>query len=80
MRTKEFLMRLVVVLPMAIWGVFLFSMLLGIAAYFMGATPLFYCTIYCKVGLGLFAMVTLAVVYCQANACLKKGSKEKIQL
>jgi len=72
MRIKEFLMRLVVFLPMAIWGVFLILMLFGIAAYLLGASPLFYCTIYCKIGLGLFVTVTLAVIYCQANACAKK--------
>lgn len=76
MRTKEFLMRLVVILPMAIWGVFLFLMLFGIVAYLVGATPLFYCTIYCKIGIGLFVVASLAVIYCQANACLKKNVTE----
>ena len=75
MRIKEFLIRLVVILPIAVWSVFLFLMLFGIAAYLMGATPLFYCTIYCKIGIGLFVAVSLAVIYCQANACFRVSEK-----
>jgi len=71
MRLKEFLIRLCVILPIAMWAVFLFLMLFGIVSYFFGADDWFYCTIYCKIGIALFALVALGVTYCQAKACLK---------
>ncbi len=72
MKAKEFIIRLCVILPMALWGVFLFLMLLGIVSHFLGANEAFYCTIYCKTGIALFGLVTAAVIYFQARACLRE--------
>lgn len=77
MRTKEFLVRLLVFLPIALWSVFLFLMVFGIAAYLLGANSLFYCTIYCKIGMALFILATIAVIYCQGEACLKNNKEIK---
>ena len=72
MRTKEFFVRLCVILPIALWGVFLFLMIFGIAAYLLGAESWFYCTIYCKVGIALFLIATIAVTLVQARVCSRK--------
>ncbi len=72
MKLKEFIIRLCVILPMAMWGVFLFLILFGIVSYFLGANDWFYCTIYCQIGIALFIIAALVVTYCQAKACLKK--------
>ena len=71
MRTKEFFMRLGVLLPMAFWGVFIFLMLFGIVANSLGADSLFYCEVYCKIGITLFTVAILSVIYCQARSCRK---------
>ena len=72
MRLKEFFIRILVILPIAVWSVFIFLMLLGIVAYLLGAKPWFYCTVYCKVGVALYILATLAVFYCQSRACFRK--------
>ena len=72
MKTKEFFIRIAVILPMALWSVFLFLMVFGIGAYLLGANSWFYCTIYCKIGMALFILATLAVTYCQAKACFRE--------
>ncbi|MEN8123778.1 MAG: hypothetical protein ABFR32_01510 [Bacteroidota bacterium] len=71
MRTREFFMRLGVLLPMAFWGVFIVLMILGIVTYNFGADSLFYCDVYCKIGVTLLAAVFLSVIYCQARSCWK---------
>lgn len=68
---REFFVRICVVLPIALWIVFLFLMVFGIVSYFFGAGETFYCTVYCKVGLALFAIAAAAVTYCQAKACCR---------
>jgi|LGOV01.1.fsa_nt_gb hypothetical protein len=71
MRTKEFFMRLSVLLPMAFFGVFILLMLFGIVANSLGADSFFYCEVYCKIGVTLFAVAILSVFYCQARSCWK---------
>ena len=69
MRTKEFFMRLGFLLPMAVWGVFIFLILFGIVANSFGVESTFFCTVYCKVGITLFVTAFLAIVYCQIKSC-----------
>ena len=69
MRTKEFFMRLGFLLPMAVWGVFIFLILFGIVANSFGVESAFFCTVYCKVGITLFVTAFLAIVYCQIKSC-----------
>jgi len=71
MRTKEFFMRLSILLPMVLWSVFIFLILFGIVANILGADTLFYCDVYCKIGVTLFAIAFLSVIYCQAKSCWK---------
>ncbi len=72
MKAKEFIIGLCVVLPMELWDVFLFLMLLGIVSHFLEANEAFYCTVYCKTGIALFSLLTAAVIYFQARACLRE--------
>jgi len=72
MRIKEFMIRLGVILPMAVWSVFLFLMILGIVFYQLGADSAFYCTTYCQVGIALNIIVISGVIIYQARACVNK--------
>lgn len=76
MRVREFLIRTCLFLPMAIFGILFFLMLFGIGADLVGAKSIFYCTIFCKVSVGLLALGGLAVVCVQARACCKDKQKE----
>ena len=69
MRTKEFFIRTGIFLPMAVFGILFFLMLVGVAADLLGAQNAFYCTVYCKVSVGLISAVVATVIYCQAKAC-----------
>lgn len=71
MRKKEFLIRIGVIIPIALWTVFVFMVLLGIISSTFGAESAFYCTIYCKIGVALIGAAIAGVVYCQAKACWK---------
>lgn len=71
MRVREFLIRTCLFLPMVIFGVLFVLMLFGIGADLLGATSMFYCTIYCKVCVGLLALAGLTVVCFQVKACCK---------
>jgi len=72
MRIREFIIRLGVILPIAVWSVFLFLMIFGIVFNLLGAESSFYCTTYCKVGIALNIIVISAVIFFQAKACVKK--------
>jgi hypothetical protein len=71
MRVREFFIRIGLFLPLSIFGALLVLMLFGIGADLAGAQSIFYCTIYCKVCVGLLALVAMYVIYCQARACWK---------
>ena len=71
MRTKEFLTRLSVLLPLALWSVFTFMILLGIMSNALGVFSGFYCDVYCKLGFGLFTILVLFIVFCQWKSCWK---------
>lgn len=70
-KTKEFFARLCILLPMAFWGLFIVLILFGIVASKFGANSWFYCNVYCKVGVGLFIVAFLAIIYCQAKSCCR---------
>jgi uncharacterized membrane protein YkvI len=72
MRIKEFFIRLGLFIPFAFWVTFLFMMLIGIIASFLGAGSFFYCTIYCKLAVIVFISLVAAIVLCQFKACCKK--------
>ena len=72
MRVREFFVRTGIFLPMVVFGILFLLMLFGIGADLLGAGSLFYCTVYCKVCVGLLALGAMAVIYCQARACWKK--------
>ncbi len=71
-RIKDFFVRTGIFLPMALWGILLTLLLIGIIASVFGAGTWFYCTVYCKIGVGLLIAAIVAVLYCQAKACWKK--------
>ena len=71
MRTKEFLTRLSVLFPLVLWSVFIVLILFGIVANLLGADALFYCDVYCKIGVTLFTIAFFSVIYCQAKSCWK---------
>ena len=72
MRIKEFFVRVGFTVPVALWVVFIFMMLVGIVANGVGAGPQFYCTVYCKLALYLAIAVITAVVCFQAKICIVK--------
>lgn len=72
MRIREFIIRLGILLPMAVWSVFLFLMVFGVVFSLMGAESTFYCNTYCNVGIVLTVIVVSAVVIMQARACVRK--------
>lgn len=71
MRTVEFFKRLLFLVPLAFWGTFMFLVLIGIVANLLGAGPLFYCNVYCKISVFLMILLISAIVYCQAKSCYK---------
>jgi hypothetical protein len=75
MRVREFLIRTCLFLPMVIFGVLFVLMLFGIGADIAGAKSMFYCTVYCKICVGLLALAGLVVVIIQARACCKEKNE-----
>lgn len=62
---KNLAYRLGFALPLAVFGVFVLLILLGIGTNLLGIGPLFYCSVFCKVGVGLFATAVAGVgLYC----------------
>ena len=72
MRIKEFIVRLGVILPIAVWSVFLFLMIIGIVFNAFGAESTFYCNTYCNTAIALNIIVASAVIFFQARACINK--------
>jgi len=71
MKTKEFFTRLGVLIPLALWSVFMFMMLLGIIANSLGVYSGFFCDTYCRLGVTLFTALFLSIIYCQAKCYWK---------
>jgi len=71
MKAKEFFTRLGFLIPLALWSVFMFMILLGITANSLGIFSSFFCDVYCKLGLTLFTALFLSIIYCQAKSCWK---------
>jgi hypothetical protein len=69
---REFMIRIGVLLPIAVFGVFVLMVVIGGVANGLGATSLFYCSVYCKIGLSLLVATVAALLYCQAKACFRK--------
>ncbi len=62
---KNLAYRLGFALPLAVFGVFVLLILLGIGTDLLGIGPLFYCNVFCKIGVSLFAVaITGTVLYC----------------
>ena len=78
MRVKEFFIRICIAVPLVIWGVFIVMMIFGIVANLFGAGPLFYCAVYCKIGVYLLVAAVAYVIYCQASDCCKE-EKDKLK-
>ncbi|MCB0584848.1 MAG: hypothetical protein KDD06_05915 [Phaeodactylibacter sp.] len=64
---KSFLWRIALFLPAAVFAVYLFMAVAGIIASIAGAGTVFYCTVYCKVGVALIIAVVAAILYSQAR-------------
>ncbi|MCB0639142.1 MAG: hypothetical protein KDC54_21075 [Lewinella sp.] len=69
---RAFFFRIGVFLPITIFAVFLLFVVIGIIASAMGATSLFYCTVYCKLGMAVLIGSVISLLYCQAKACYRK--------
>jgi uncharacterized membrane protein (DUF485 family) len=69
---KDFLIRIGLLLPLTVFAVYLLFILIGWAASLMGATNLFYCTVYCKLGVSVLIGALIVVLYCQAKACSRQ--------
>lgn len=69
---KNFLWRTGLFLPAAIFAVYVLMAVIGIIASIAGAGPLFYCTVYCKVGIALVIAVVAAVLFSQVSFSLQK--------
>ncbi len=72
MRYKDFFIRTGFFLPVVAFAVFVFMMAFGIVSSVCGAGAVFYCSVYCKIGISLLIASLAAVVFCQARACRKK--------
>lgn len=71
MRYKEFLIRTGFLLPTAAFALFIFMVVFGIISKAFGAADVFYCSVYCKLGVSLLIAVLAGVLFCQVNACWK---------
>jgi hypothetical protein len=72
---RTFLCRIGLILPAALFALFLLLILVGAISNSLGAGPVFFCSFYCKAGVVLFALAVAASIYTQAKACC--GCKEK---
>jgi hypothetical protein len=72
MRVREFLIRTCLFLPMVIFGVLFVLMLFGIGADLLGAESMFYCTIYCKICVGLLAASRISCCLLSGQSLLEK--------
>ncbi|MBK7407052.1 MAG: hypothetical protein IPL49_10840 [Saprospirales bacterium] len=73
---KKLAYRLGFVLPLAVFGVFVLLILLGIGTNLLGSGDPFYCNIYCKAGVGLFVAAIVIAVLTQVTAWLHESSHE----
>jgi hypothetical protein len=70
---KNLALRLCFVLPLAVFATFVLLIVIGIGTNLLGAGAGFYCTVYCKVGVGLFIVGLAAALYTQVRACMKES-------
>lgn len=71
MRYKEFFIRTGFFLPAVAFCVFVFMMVFGIISSIFGAGSVFYCSVFCKIGVSTLITALAAVVACQAWFCRK---------
>jgi hypothetical protein len=69
---KEFIIRVGVFLPMSIFAVYYLFIAIGCVASLVGASSLFFCTLYGKLLLFVLAVTIVSLLYCQARSCYKK--------
>ncbi|MCB9053846.1 MAG: hypothetical protein H6556_30980 [Lewinellaceae bacterium] len=60
---KNFIWRTGLFLPAAIFAVYILMAVTGIIASIAGAGPVFYCTVFCKIGILLAIAVVAAVLF-----------------
>ncbi len=70
---KTFLIRIGLFLPIVFFGVYVLLAVIGCIASACGAQDAFYCSVYCKLGVGIFTAAVLAVMYCQAKSCFRNS-------
>jgi uncharacterized membrane protein YphA (DoxX/SURF4 family) len=75
MRHKAFFIRTGFFLPAAAFALFIFMMAFGIISSAFGAGAVFYCSVYCKIGVSLLVAMITGVVLCQVIACRSKEPK-----
>ena len=73
---KKLAYRLGYMIPLVVFAVFVFLILLGIGANLLGGGDLFYCNVYCKVGLGLFIAAIAIALLTQITAWLHDSSQK----
>ena len=73
---KKLAYRLGYVLPLAVFGVFVLMILLGIGTNLLGTGDLFYCNVYCKIGVGVFIAGVVVAILTQVTAWIHESSHE----
>ena len=74
---KTLACRLCFVLPLAVFAVFVALIVLGIVANAVSGAELFLCNVYCKVGVGLFAVAITVAILTQVTAWIHESSHSK---
>ncbi|MCB9283558.1 MAG: hypothetical protein H6563_05735 [Lewinellaceae bacterium] len=71
---KKLAYRLGYVLPLAVFGVFVLMILLGIGTNLAGTNDPFYCNVYCKIGVGIFIAGVALAILTQVTAWIHESS------
>lgn len=77
---KALVCRLLFVLPVLAFGVYVLLIIFGIVSSSLGAGTGFYCTVYCKVGVGLIALALGLGLFTQIRACLRDAKSNRPEI
>ena len=77
---KTFACRICFALPVVAFGIYVLMAVFGVVSNVFGAQDGFYCSVYCKLGLGLLIISLLVVLFVQARACMKGSKRQPPQI
>lgn len=68
---KTLICRLGFIIPLVFFAVYVLMALFGVVANAFGAAGVFYCSVFCKIGVTLLVLMLTGSVICQVRAHLK---------